>query len=85
MLFESSSQVKHRCALMCSIETAEDTQEHMLECPLLQNVRDNVNVKVAYSDIYGDISKQKNVSVMYVALMAERDRLLENTSRNHIM
>ena len=70
---------------MCSIETAEDTQEHMLECPLLQNVRDSVNIKVAYSDIYGDISKQKNVSVMYVALMAERDRLIENTSRNHIM
>ena len=70
---------------MCSIETAEDTQEHMLECPLLQNVCDNVNVKVAYSDIYRDLFKQKNVSVMYVALMAERDRLLENTSRNHIM
>ena len=28
---------------------------------------DSVNVKVAYSDIYGDISKQKDVSVMYVA------------------
>ena len=69
------------CPLQCSVHN-EDTQEHLLCCPKLvaqlsiSQLRQLEQVK--YSDLYGTVAEQKEITEIFLILLRIRTRLQEN-------
>ena len=75
-----SSAVRTQCPLQCR-DTAEDTQSHLLECPVLlarltveeEQARDETK----YDDLYGDLQQQRRVATVMERLLEVREEELE--------
>jgi hypothetical protein len=52
-----------------------DNQEHVLECPVLSKHESDSHIK--YSHIFGTVTEQRYVTILFARLLEERDRLLE--------
>ena len=65
---------------MCPLcKTFEDTQKHCLECEKLSPVRSNFSEHIEYSHINGSVEQQVEVAALYVALLAAREGLLQDS------
>ena len=75
-------------AVFCSREprqTKEDTQEHLLNCKILNEKLENFEnnqENVQYEDIFADHEKQKVVTSNFKNLLNIRRLLLENNQPN---
>ena len=74
----------HKACPHCPLEcwgTAEqpllDTQEHILNCKKLQNVKssDLTAQKVEYSFLFGDIKKQKEIVTLFKLYLDEKQKI----------
>ena len=79
-----SSSVRTRCPLQCT-DTAEDTQSHLLECPVLLARRtveeEQARDETKYTDIYGDLQQQRRVATVLERILEVRmEELEERTS-----
>ena len=77
-----SSSVRTKCPLQCR-DTAQDTQQHLLECPVLlarltvAEERETVTVK--YDDIFSDKDDQGKAISILMRLLEVREEVLEET------
>ena len=79
--FVSSSE-RTQCPLQCR-DTAEDTQRHLLGCPVLlarltveeEQARDEVE----YDDIYAGVERQRRAATVLARLLEVREEGLEET------
>ena len=66
------------CPLLCP---QEDTQEHLLCCPALMahlnNSEQELLTQVKYSDLFGTLRQQKDVTGIFLILLGIRTRLLD--------
>ena len=82
--FKSNFPAMHKASPHCPLEcwgTAEqpllDTQEHILNCKKLQNVKssDLTAQKVEYSFLFGDIKKQKEIVTLFKLYLDEKQKI----------
>ena len=65
---------------VCLVESESDDQQHILNCTILNKklrTKITANNRVAYSDIFGDVLKQKEVTYLYMQLLTIREELLD--------
>ena len=65
---------------VCLVKSESDDQQHILNCNILKkNLRTKItaNNRVAYSDIFGDVMKQKEVTFLFMQLLTIREELLD--------
>ena len=78
-----SSSVRTQCPLQCR-DTAEDTQRHLLECPILLSrltVKEEMERDfVKYDDIFGGVQQQHQAVSTLVRLLELREEVLEERS-----
>ena len=58
-------------------ETCSDTQEHILECPVLGSASESV----LYSHVWGSVEEQKELATEYNKRIQRRTELVESTVR----
>ena len=75
-----SSSVRTQCPLQCR-DTAEDTQRHLMECPVLLArltvAEDQVLMSVKYDDVFGEVEEQVRVIPVLARLLEIRGDLLD--------
>ena len=72
----------HSQDLLCPIcERFGDTQDHVLDCQVLQNILPK-EPHIEYMHIYGNIKQQTDVIQAYEAYLCLRDEILENSDGN---
>ena len=60
----------------CELCGEEDSQEHILKCQVInEHVPNSTNSK--YSDIFGTVQQQRDVTILFTRLLKERDKLRE--------
>ena len=65
---------------VCLVESESDDQQHILNCNILNKklrTKITANNRVAYSDIFGDVMKQKEVTFLFMQLLTIREELLD--------
>ena len=65
---------------VCLVESESDDQQHILNCNILKKklrTKITANNRVAYSDIFGDVIKQKEVTFLFMQLLTIREELLD--------
>ena len=59
----------------------EESQLHIFHCKILNQELKSKNIikeKICYEDIYGDVNKQKVITVFFANLLEARKQMLEN-------
>ena len=82
-----SSSVRTQCPLQCR-DTAEDTQCHLLECPVtlskLTVAEEKDRDLVSYNDIFGDLQQQRRAASTIQRLLELREEELEERTRTSL-
>ena len=69
----------HKDNTLCPIcERFSDSQEHLLQCQVLQNIY-SIAPEIKYSHIYGTIEQQKSITEAYETYLSMRDDILGDT------
>merc|ERR1712240_171339 len=83
------SQFKHDYEIICSLCTEKklDDQRHMLKCKELSKEMNNkelIKDKIEYSDMYGDVMKQKVITALYTQLVKiKQSKINPSTLQNN--
>ena len=76
-----SSGVRTQCPLNCR-DTSQDTQRHLVECPVLRTgltvAEDKVLEVTKYDDIFGEMQDQKRAVYILTRLLEIRESFLED-------
>ena len=74
--FKENFKALHSNKTQCGLcQKEKDTQEHALECPVIQN-HVKVEDDIVYEDLVANVTRQKRIAALYRRIVEVRERLL---------